>query len=140
LGLWHSIYQGDERWSKPTIASVYGNDDNMTNPTVTIINGNTIVAAWYGSQIYEIFVMTGTITDTPPVSPVPWQKPTPTLDQSSILPTNGIENFEFEATIIPEFDNNRTPSNPGNVVYLSIILPIVVILTAVINRNRKIRK
>ncbi len=142
LGLWHSIYLGEERWSKPSIASVYGNDENMTNPTVTIVNGNTIVAAWYGSQIYEIYVMTGKIENTPNTIPTPWVKYTSTKETSLGLSITPEQNFtptnqaDFKETTDPRFLNNPPPSNPGTSIYLSAILPIVFIIFFVIFHNR----
>lgn len=141
LGLWHSIYQGDERWSKPTIASVYGNDDNMTNPTVTIINGNTIVAAWYGSQIYEIFVMTGTITDAPPVSPVPWQKKISVIQNTTL--ENSIAVIENPTQEIPTYratiSNSNPPTNVGNTIYISVLFSLILIIGFFVFRNKNNR-
>ncbi|MEW6179837.1 MAG: sialidase family protein [Chloroflexota bacterium] len=141
LGLWHSIYLGDERWSKPAIATVYGEDTNMTNPTVTIVGGNTIIAAWYGSQIYEINVMTGTITDAPSLLPTPWPTIQPlSAELATFTPESPDSTSEPSASPIPDFSNNSPPSNPGEVVYLSIIFPVVVIVSIVFYYRKKGRR
>lgn len=72
VSLWHSVWQGGTNWSDPTQAITGEPAKNMTNPKVTIVNGNRIVAVWYGSQIYEIWVATGVIQDAPALPPVPW--------------------------------------------------------------------
>lgn len=72
VSLWHSVWQGGPSWSDPTPAISGAVAKNMTNPKVTIVNGNRIVAVWYGSQIYEIMVMTGVIPDAPALPPKPW--------------------------------------------------------------------
>ena len=99
MGLWHSIWEGGTRWREPVYVSQGGGAENMTNPKVAIIQGNKIVAAWYGSHIYEIMVMTGTITsanylqaitrDTPRTSVQPTPQPIVTLQPSDtvIVPT-----------------------------------------------------
>ncbi|GIV66504.1 MAG: hypothetical protein KatS3mg047_0897 [Bellilinea sp.] len=139
LGLWHSLYLGEERWSKPNIASVFGDDTNMTNPTVTIVNGNTIVAAWYGSQIYEIYVMTGTISDAPPLSPIPWPRITPTIENEIIEnKTPIIENPLSESPPQNEsFSNTSLPQNIGESIYLSAVLPAVLIIAFFVYRYSK---
>jgi hypothetical protein len=75
VSLWHSTWLGGTAWSDP-VQAISGNSTRaMTNPKVAIVNGNRIVAAWYGSQIYEIMVATGVIQDAPPIPPKPWPEP-----------------------------------------------------------------
>jgi hypothetical protein len=81
VSLWHSVWQGGTSWSEPTQAITGEPAKAMTNPKVTIVNGNRIVAAWYGSQIYEIYVASGVIQGAPALAPSPW-------DASAVYPTN----------------------------------------------------
>jgi hypothetical protein len=93
VSLWHSTWLGGEGWSDPTPAITGVSAKNMTNPKVAIVNGNRIVAAWYGSQIYEIYVATGVIQDAPALEPEPWQAsaiyPTATPSQVELTPVIG---------------------------------------------------
>jgi hypothetical protein len=93
VSLWHSTWLGGEGWSDPTLAITGVSAKNMTNPKVAIVNGNRIVAAWYGSQIYEIYVATGVIQDAPALEPEPWQSsaiyPTATPSQVELTPVIG---------------------------------------------------
>ncbi|WP_062158765.1 sialidase family protein [Bellilinea caldifistulae] len=145
LGLWHSVYLGNERWSKPTIASVFGGDTNMTNPTVTIVNGNTIVAAWYGSQIYEIYVMTGIISDAPSLPPSPWPIINPmigktvTVEETPSTTKPELDAPKLEATVIPTFSPIKPTENPGSDIYISAIFPVLIIVAFLALRHKHSR-
>jgi hypothetical protein len=75
VSLWHSSRPEGKAWSDPTQAISGESTKAMTNPKVAIVNGNRIVAAWYGSNIYEIMVATGVIPDAPPIPAKPWDEP-----------------------------------------------------------------
>lgn len=137
LGLWHSVYLGEERWEPPTIASVYGGDENMTNPAVTIINGNNIVAAWYGSQIYEIMVMTGTILDAPPLSPTRWPTLIPTVEEEVLITQTANNDLSTQQpSITPSFAPEQPPTNPANPIYVGLIFPVLLIFSLFLYRYK----
>ena len=81
LGLWHSVWLGDQRWSDPTLETLNGGADMITNPKVAVMLGNQIVAVWYGSSIYDIMAQTGTIQGAAAIPPVPWDE-TPVVQSS----------------------------------------------------------
>jgi hypothetical protein len=70
----------------------------MTNPKVAIVNGNRIVAAWYGSQIYEINVATGVIQGAPAIPSQPWDEPASDATQ---VPIEARPSPVVEATPVP---------------------------------------
>ena len=88
VSLWHSVWQGGATWSDPTQTITGESTKAMTNPKIAIVNGNQIVAAWYGSQIYEIMVATGVIQGATPTPAVPWDEPlaNPTHVPTEIIP------------------------------------------------------
>ena len=93
VSLWHSTWLGGEGWSDAMPAITGESAKNMTNPKVAIVNGNRIVAAWYGSQIYEIYVATGVIRNAPALEPTLWENSAiyPTATPSQVEPAQVIQ-------------------------------------------------
>ncbi len=80
LGLWHSVWNEQTNWSRPSLA---GGPNPMVNPTVAIINGNQVVASWFSFSTFEVSVLTGELLGVPPIQPQPW--PSPTLEPAITL-------------------------------------------------------
>lgn len=102
VSLWHSVWQGGTSWSDPTQAITGVPAEAMTNPKVAIVNGNRIVATWYGSQIYEIYVATGIIPDAPALPPE-------TRDASAVYPTNVPEETMPSPAVLETAQPTPTP-------------------------------
>jgi hypothetical protein len=98
VSLWHSVWQGGTSWSDPTQAITGEPAKAMTDPAVAIVSGNRVVAAWYGSLIYEIYVATGVIKDAPAIPPVPWS---PSVASVTHVPTEVVPSPAVVETIEP---------------------------------------
>ena len=98
VSLWHSTWLGEQGWSDATKAITGDSTKNMTNPKVAIVNGNQIVAAWYGSQIYDIYVATGVIQGAPALEPKPWEE---SEVNPNVTPSQAVPTPEVQSTVQP---------------------------------------
>ncbi len=151
FGLWHSVWTNGERWQEPILVT---RDENavkgMTNPKVAIINGNQIVTAWYGSNIYEIWVQTGVIENAKAIIPVPWSIPVTTPTNTS---PNGLTPSETPApTATSPVGGTVTQNQPpvlftqkplsisqSTIILLGIVPALVIILTFIVIQQRRTR-
>lgn len=134
MGLWHSVWEGGTQWKEPTFEVRDANTTtNMFNPKAVVVNGNQIVTAWFGYQVYEIFVMTGVIPSAPEVPPKPWplsasletqvptqQEATPQVASTAEPPPLFI-NTDVDPEAIP---NNATSIMFGVVIALVLVISI----------------
>ncbi|MCC6955726.1 MAG: exo-alpha-sialidase [Anaerolineales bacterium] len=134
--LWHSVWEGGDRWRDPILASLRGDSLHMTNPKVVIINGNRVVATWYQSRIFDVFVMTGVIRNAPESPSIPWTQPQSTQTLEPPPPTSEPPVLQTLKPLqeTPPIPMKANPSvNPGNNILLSLIPTfLVVLLVAVI--------
>jgi hypothetical protein len=140
MGLWHSVWEGGMRWRDPVYASQGGGAENMTNPKVAVIQGNKIIAVWYGSHIYEIMAMTGTISDAPYLDPEPWELPAASPTPTPILTATAIPTQPVSTPVPVIVDKVRSPAasgSPGNYIMLgSLPALVIVFLVAYINSRK----
>ncbi len=146
--LWHSVWEGGNKWRDPTLVTHSSFSAKMTNPKVAVVNGNRIVAVWYQSQIYEIYAITGIITNAPEIPSIPWpdapeQQGTATQPKpqppESRTPTDAVYPPPSQAIV----DLDQTPSAPSNIwneIILGATPVLIVVLLLLIYipiRNRK---
>jgi hypothetical protein len=125
-GLWHSIWEGGTRWRDP-ISS--GGNTGYLNPKVAIINGNNVVATWYTSPEFEIWVMTGSIIGVTQTPPRPWERvalepettSVPTYEISPFTPTPEQSDPVFDTGPISRYSNGH----PGVAIMLGIFPSII---------------
>ncbi len=131
LGLWHSVWEGGTRWSRPTLA---GGPNPMVNPTIAIINGNQVVASWFSFSTFEVSVLTGELLGIPTIEPQVWPTPTP-----KISATPSLAPAMLQSTPSPEgpvLSSQSLPPtglslNPGSAVILGVV-PSILLIFAVL--------
>jgi hypothetical protein len=142
VSLWHSVWQGGTNWREPTQAITGAPAKAMTNPKVAIVNGNRIVAAWYGSQIYEIYVATGVIPGAPAIPPKPWpgaeiyQTPAPTAEPPSLQATETVQ--PTPTPFIPKASSEAQDVATFNILFgvISSLIIALVMVVMVMFRGR----
>jgi hypothetical protein len=141
--LWHSVWEGGDRWRDPTLADIRTDTEHITNPKVVIVNGNKVVVAWYQSQIYDIYTAVGIIQNAPEIPSVPWEQPAPVqieTSEPSVVQSSTVQTqIPLQGTSQIQSQANPTVQ-PGNNILLSLVPSLVVILfiTAILfirNRN-----
>jgi hypothetical protein len=131
LGLWHSSWEGGKLWRDPNLVTKDGGAENITNPKIAIVNGNKIVATWYGSQIYEIMVLTGEILHAPHIPSEPWNTSNPIQEMSptppQVLPelTPTTQSNPLQEEVI---DRSPSQNNSGSAVLYGALPSIIVII------------
>ncbi len=131
ISLWHSVWEGGTRWSDPVQVSRDENAlKNITNPKVVIVNGNQIVAAWYGSQIYEIYVTTGEINAAPALLPTPWAEiaPTPTLTAEIGAPAETPAALEATPVTAIKGTTGKGALDQATIIFLGVVPAALVVM------------
>jgi hypothetical protein len=129
-GLWHSVWEGAQRWSEPTLSNGL---NAMINPKVVIINGNQVVAAWYAPPDYEIITMIGRITEAPYTEPISWPpeiQPEPLVDNITPVPTatEALESTPIGITnISSETDGSATDSRTAVGIIAGVTASLVIL-------------
>ncbi len=136
LGLWHSIWEGETRWQRPSLA---GSPNPMVNPTVAIINGNQVVASWFSFSTFEVSVLTGELLGVPKIESQPWPTPIPDETEPTPLPTPSPTTSYLSTTnqgeiaFLPNVTTNKGPEfSPGMTVLLGVIPSILLIFIAIL--------
>jgi hypothetical protein len=125
--LWHSVWQGGQRWSDPVFA---GARVNLINPKMVITGGNRVVTAWYTQGGSEITVMVGKIQSAPYLAqetlpgytPEATAMPVATATHTSTTdpyPTPGQNNFN---SVLPE------PSGTGDALVIGLVSSLALFL------------
>jgi hypothetical protein len=133
--LWHSVWLGGTNWREPTQAITGEPAKAMTNPKVAIVNGNRIVATWYGSQIYEIYVATGVIPDAPALPPKSWQDPAiyPTFMPEEIQPTPVVtETIQPTPTPLIARPSSQAPTVATFNIMFGVVSSLIISLAMVV--------
>lgn len=133
-GLWHSVWEGGQRWSEPVIA--WGPIPAL-NPTVALVQGNTVMLAWHSGTDFEVRVMTGIIESTPRLPAVPWS-----TDFSLVSPTPSVESTQdalvtpVMPTLIATAEGPLSPIGAGDenlpLLYLAFVFPALLVFSIVI--------
>lgn len=125
-GLWHSVYQGDTRWGRPTMIQ---EPRPTLYPVVAVINGNQVVASWYTIAERAVMVVTGEIVNSPAVGSQPWPTATPQMTPS---PSPAIEETALAATPVQLGPSSSAPPpqtmSPGSALLIGILPSLATIL------------
>ena len=99
--LWHSVWEGNQRWSEPVLANGF---NPMLNPKVVIFNGNRVMAVWYTIPTLEIITMQGVISGAPAIK----NRPVVTTIDSDLPEMPGKE--APTSTSVEQVDQQRMPT------------------------------
>jgi len=130
--LWHSVWEGGDRWRDPTLATLRGDILHMTNPKAVIVNGNRVVVTWYQSQIFDVYAMSGVIRNAPEIPSIAWAPPQ--LDQTQAPSPPPTTEPPILQTLKPLqetpqiLDKSNPTLNPGSNLLLSLIPAVLVVL------------
>ncbi|MCC6456221.1 MAG: exo-alpha-sialidase [Caldilineaceae bacterium] len=148
MGLWHSVWQGGTTWQEPTIS---GGMNPMVNSRAVIARGNQVVAAWHSGTHFDVMVLTGEITDAPPIAAISWPEPTPSPTPgppATATPSASSTPATATPTAALLLGDSEQPPSPSSLVeeqgprfamFLSL-LSSVTVLTVVILFNQRRHK